>query len=498
MARTTRTKQLKVPQGPVEFTLPHKFLPRSYQRDVFVAFEAGVKRFVLCWHRRSGKDRTCLNLITTSMAYRPGLYLYIYPTKVLAKEALWKALYKDGKFLDAFPPGMLAGDPNNTEMMLETITLPGHATGSIFKVTGADDPDSLRGLNPVGVVLSEYSQHQENVWDEIISPILNENAGWVIFNFTPQGKNHAWKIYQTALANPARWFCSRKTVDDTTRDAPGEDGSWVVSPSTIQQERTEGREEEIIQQESYCSFDGYQVGTILGDVLRRCLVEGRVRPVVRSASEPVGVCLDIGISDGTAGIFWQNYGKEIQIIDYEFTQGKSHADWWKLLDSKPYVYGKIILPHDAKSKFFGQEQTVFQFFQGKFRCQVLTAEKLGVQERINMTRAKFSVLVFDKDRCARVPGPRQPSLLEALGNWRRPYNKERADYSGDPVHDINSHAADALTYGVVGGMDGMTIAIDVDKLETHAEMEWNPYRALDQRSEHEWNPFGTQTWSAYR
>ena len=173
MARTTLTKQLAQPPGPQAFTLPHNWVPRSYQRALFAAYERGIKRFVLNWHRRSGKDDACLHLCTVAMADRPGLYLYVFPTIKLARDAIWNAVVQRGKFMDAFPAAWLEGDPNNSEMLIRVKALPGQPTGSIWKLTGADDPDSLRGLNPVGVVLSEFSQHQSNVWDQIISPTVS-------------------------------------------------------------------------------------------------------------------------------------------------------------------------------------------------------------------------------------------------------------------------------------------------------------------------------------
>src|SRR5512139_1563217 len=97
MARTTHTKAMQAAPGPQSFTLPHGFRPRSYEREVFAAYERGIRRFVLCWHRRSGKDRTCLALTTVAMADRPGLYLHVYPTMELARKAMWIAASKEGQ-----------------------------------------------------------------------------------------------------------------------------------------------------------------------------------------------------------------------------------------------------------------------------------------------------------------------------------------------------------------------------------------------------------------
>ena len=42
-------------------------------------------------------------------------------------------------------------------------------------------------------------------WWELVRPILAENGGWAIFNWTPRGKNHAYRMDRMARGNP-RWF----------------------------------------------------------------------------------------------------------------------------------------------------------------------------------------------------------------------------------------------------------------------------------------------------
>ena len=106
--------------------------------------------------------------------------------------------------------------------------------GSYYQIVGVDKSlDWLRGTNPVGVILSEYSVMTPLAWD-VIRPILKENGGWALFNYTPMGENHGFDLYQMAKNNPD-WFCSLLTVNDTKRD----DGSPLVSEKDIEEERNE-------------------------------------------------------------------------------------------------------------------------------------------------------------------------------------------------------------------------------------------------------------------
>ena len=47
----------------MEITLPLHFDPRPYQLPILRAVDNGYRRIVQLWHRRSGKDKTDINLI---------------------------------------------------------------------------------------------------------------------------------------------------------------------------------------------------------------------------------------------------------------------------------------------------------------------------------------------------------------------------------------------------------------------------------------------------
>ena len=68
-----------------EIVLPHKFRPRRYQEPVMGALAQGIKRAVLLWHRRSGKEKTLINYTAWAMLNRVGTYFYIFPTYAQAK-----------------------------------------------------------------------------------------------------------------------------------------------------------------------------------------------------------------------------------------------------------------------------------------------------------------------------------------------------------------------------------------------------------------------------
>jgi hypothetical protein len=128
------------------------------------------------------------------------------------------------------------------------------------------------GTNPVGCVFSEYSLQNPDAWD-LIRPILAENGGWAVFNYTPRGRNHGFILYEMAKNNN-EWFCEILTVDDT---------GGVVSPGIIQAERESGMSEEMIKQEFYCSFEAALSACFFNGVLdgHKSITSGVVGRIVQ-------------------------------------------------------------------------------------------------------------------------------------------------------------------------------------------------------------------------
>ncbi len=222
----------------MEITIPHQFKPRAYQLHLLRALDNGYKRAVIVWARRSGKDKTCFNYMIRRSMEKVGTYFYLLPTRVQAKQVIWDNIDNDSfKMLSHIPKEIIKA-MNATELKIELIN------GSIIQLMPADE-FSERGIgtNPLGVVFSEYSVTNDKAW-QYLSPILKVNGGWAVFNFTPRGQNHAYRLFQVAKNNPDTWFSEVLTIDDTK----------ILTPEDIQQERNEGMPEDTIQQEYYCKF----------------------------------------------------------------------------------------------------------------------------------------------------------------------------------------------------------------------------------------------------
>jgi len=198
--------------------------------------DEGVKRGVAVWHRRSGKDKSLINIMAAMMFKRKGTYFYFFPTFKQGRLILWNGMDRDGFPFLGHIPEEIRTTTRNQEMQIEL------KNGSVFQVIGTDDIDRVVGTNPVGCVFSEFALQKPEAWD-FVRPILRENGGWALFNFTPRGLNHGWDIYQTSIERDD-WYSELLTIRDTK----------ILTDADMDKERAEGMSENLIRQEYYCDF----------------------------------------------------------------------------------------------------------------------------------------------------------------------------------------------------------------------------------------------------
>lgn len=406
-----------------QITLPYKFEPRPYQLPFLAAFDSGkYDRYIQLWHRRSGKDKLDLNVVAREMQRAPGIYYYLWPTYAQGKKALWEGMGKDGvRYIDHFPDELVESK-NETEMKVK------YLNGSIFQIIGTDDIDRVVGTNPRGVVYSEYSLQNPKAW-EFVRPILRENGGWAIFNFTARGKNHAYDLYMAGLENPS-WFVQKLTVADTN----------VLTEEDINEERMAGMTEDMVQQEFYCSFTAAIQGSYYWKQYDEAERAGRFGSVPYDPALPVHTVWDLGIGDSMAIGFFQLSGMEVRMIDYLESTGEGLPEYAKQLQAKPYVYGDHYAPHDIKVRELGT---------GKSRLETAKAlgitfkvvESIPVQDGIDAARGLFKKLWVDATACK--------DFLRLIPQYTKEWDEDKKCFKDKPLHDWTSHGADMFRYAAI-------------------------------------------------
>lgn len=399
----------------------NKFVPRSYQLPILDAIEnKGYRRVLAILPRRAGKDVTAFNLCIRQCLRKVCVVYYIFPTYSQAKKVIWDSITNTGERILDFIPDELVESKNSQEMKIR------FKNGSLLQLVGSDNFDTLMGTNPQGVVFSEYALQDPRAY-QYIRPILTANDGWALFISTPRGKNHLWELYQIALHSPD-WFAYKLSVEDTGH----------IPLEEIDKERQEGlMSDDLIMQEYYCSFDMGVEGSYYGKYLDRMRVRGQIGIVPWEAGFKVHTSWDLGVRDSTTIIFFQVIGQTIRLIDcYENTkEGLEH--YIKLLESKPYSYGKHIAPHDIKVKEWGSGITRLEKAR-QLGIIFSTANDVSIVDGIEAVRSAFSKIWIDETQCK--------DLLKALGNYRQEFDIKKKIYKSHPLHDWSSHYADCMRY----------------------------------------------------
>ena len=429
----------------MQVTLPNDWTPRPHQLPFFEAMDNGTKRACLVWHRRAGKDSSVLNFTAKAMFGRVGNYWHLFPKQTQARKAIWNGIDGDGrKILSQVFPEPIRKRSSQQEMLIEL------KNESTWQLCGSDNYDSLVGSNPVGVVFSEWSLCDPNAWD-YIRPMLAENGGWAVFIYTSRGKNHGYSLYNMAKKRPD-WFCELLTVDNTKR----RDGTPVIGPEVIQDERDEGMSEEKIQQEYYCSFDAQIEGAIYGPQMSAAYKDGRIGFVPIESRLQVHTAWDLGVNDYMSLWFYQAVGKEVRLIHYYENHNFGMEHYVNYLNEfklqHDINYGDHLAPHDIEVR----EMMTGNGGVAKSRKDI--AREMGISFRTvdrpkakveghNAVRKLFPRLWIDETRCDRG--------LSCLSEYRYEKDEKTQIFRDKPLHNWASNGADALQTLALGWNERM-------------------------------------------
>ncbi len=173
-----------------------------HQRDMLEAFDRRTPWaknlrawcFWLEWARRHRKTTLAVNLlIREACRYERAKYVYVSPYQAETRKIVWD----DPTMLsNALPDKREMGwKCNETKMLIK------FPNGSMIQFGGADEPDSIRGIDAIGVVLDERALIKETIWTEIFLAIIMGDLPphlvgtgvfrWVLNLYTPKGINHA-------------------------------------------------------------------------------------------------------------------------------------------------------------------------------------------------------------------------------------------------------------------------------------------------------------------
>lgn len=296
------------------------------------------------------------------------------------------------------------------------------------------------GLRNLTVEQIKSFEAVDIVWVEEASGVLKRSWQVLIPTIRKPG-SEIWITFNPDLATDdtyVRWVVSPPPGTVVVKTSYL-DNAWLSAESRAEIEYLRKADPEAFAH----IYEGATRSTLEGAVYRaeimRAESEGRITTVPYDASLPVRTFWDLGWSDLVCIWFAQRDGFKYKLIDYYENHFQASDHYLQVLQSKGYTYSQdvgapaIVWPWDASTKM-NRESTEQSIRQKGFTLRILDqASKAG---GIDAVRRIFPQLWIDAEKCS-----------EGLAKLRR-YQWGPLPNSGklqrEPLHDVNSHPADAL------------------------------------------------------
>ena len=411
---------------------------RPYQKEAFVKlFIEDYRRLFLVRPRRAGKEVESWNFLLCAAILRPGMYIMMYPERTRARKILWDGAItlpnnESLPFKEMVPKFLLAKKPIEDEMKLV------FKNGSIIIIMGCDDdPDKVRGMNPLGVVFSEYAFSNPKVSNNIM-PALRINGGWALYQTTYNGMNHAYRMFQDNKENEL-WFCRA----DSVLTCVDEDGNRYVTDEMIDEDRRAGLPEFMIQQEYYSEVSEIQTNFYFSREIKFIDENGKIKPNLVMTGKPVYTFWDLGIgqSDYMAIVFAQ-FDERNNPVVVNYFEGNSFGFEFYVNEINTFcaknnvVHKEAYFPHDGK-KTSSQTGQTSEGFVRDLGLQVTSVERTKTKgSAINLVRKQLYNTSFDSENTRH--------LIKCLSEYQKKYNEKNDIYESKPIHNWSSHAVDAF------------------------------------------------------
>jgi hypothetical protein len=418
------------------------FAPRPWQIPLI---DDPAQRIVAVVHRRAGKSTALLwrglKRAVTTKRPQPRV-VHILPYGVMwTRTGLWDQAVKAA---ESIPDSQV----RRSEM---AIRLP---NGGTWQAGGADNPDSWRGGYGDEIIIDEFDDTPQSMVPLVIEPMLADRDGTLVRSGTPKGRGLLQAAYERARITPGH---SAYLLDYRATGA--------LSDAAIERLRAEMSDEEFAQ-ELECSFSAPNSGSYYGKLMDEADRAGRITVVPHDPALKVWTAFDLGIDDSTAIWFAQvTRSGEWRMIDYIEDSGAGLDHYVRLLQQRPYVYERHLLPHDAEVRELGSGRSRTETLNSLGVRPTRTVRQHSVADGINAVRMILPRAWFDAERCAKG--------IHALRHYRREWNEAAQTWRSSPVHDHASHGADAARYLALGVRD-----VEVKPLDAIIEQQFPTHRTI--------------------
>lgn len=322
---------------------------------------------------------------------------------------------------------------------------------------GAIDAQRVKSLENIDVFWCEEAQSLSAEVLEVLIPTIRKEKSMLIFTANRLSLHDP---YRAKLVEP---YVGENNLPDSKPWDNGKRFIQKVLSSDIESYLTDEirDERETLRRLDPEMFRHVWLGEPLqeraGGIFTKQLAEARntnhIGQFPYRQDHEVYAAFDLGVSDSTAIWLYQIVNGAVYFLKYIEDFGRPIANYFMDLKDLGYRYGDIYLPHDAeaRSNRAGSIEQVkattlledLQKMLPEFRFKVLPRNQN--YRGIDLARGMFTTLYFDEEGCQ--------LGLQRLAGYRYDYSIKNKIWSKHPLHDENSHGADAFQYACMAVKD---------------------------------------------
>jgi phage terminase large subunit len=311
------------------------------------------------------------------------------------------------------------------------------ANGSQFSFHGLNGQTatSIKSFEGTTICWIEEAQTVTKRSLRILTPTIRADDSEIIVTFNPDMDTD--EVYDR--------FVTKTPSDAVVAKVNWDDNPW--RSKALDQEREDMRRDD---PDEYDHVYGGNcrpavVGAIYFREVTKLRNEGRLCNVPYDPMLKVHVIVDLGFNDFMGMVLVQRLASEIRIIRYIEDRFRDIPSYSQELTELKMNWGSVWLPHDGAAKTLAAANnphgaTAQQQFQ-KLLWKTELVPNIDKEQGIRKAREVFPRVVIDKTNAY--------ELLNRLARYRRRVNAE--GQGSTPMHDDQSHGADAFRYLAIVG-----------------------------------------------
>ena len=285
------------------------------------------------------------------------------------------------------------------------------------------------------------------------------------FHFYPWYEHPGYCLGQAEIQTTSIDIKAKEYFDSLGIELSPGQKAWYIKKAEQQGEEMK-REFPSLPKEA---FEQSMEGAIYQQQMSLIRQNKQITHVPHEPSQRVYTFWDLGKgSDYTSIWFFQHIGNKYNFIDYHESYGEGWAFYANLLNSKGYVYGEHLLPHDGNTAIAGKKMSSARqdLTELGVRPIRIVPRTLDVWADIRgPCRSTLPRCWFDEERCAQG--------IKHLDNYRKEWDDRLSQWKDKPRHDEASHCADAYRTFVMGYQGRQQELIDYTDRPQYADNDYD-------------------------